>query len=231
GALGTGTWDVDVDSDQPLLTNYVFSQGSPGMNFSAGQAVLYNFTALLATNHITGHLQDSGGLPISNAGLYAYALIGGKYYFAEANTDAGGDYSVNVAKGNWNVGVSCGSDDWSPAYCCPNDQNVAISNAPGVANFTAAGGILITTLSPLDDGYVGEDYSFQFDAATCTTNLNWSATNLPSGLELSPFGNLSGTPVAAGSNYFFVRMDDGFGHTTTKDFALVIYPKATDVWD
>ena len=93
GALDSetgGTWDVDVDSDQPIVKNYLFSQGSPGTNLSAGQVVLYNFTALIATNYITGHLRDDGGSAISNVQIYANASIGGNYYYTETDTDPSG---------------------------------------------------------------------------------------------------------------------------------------------
>lgn len=226
GALAGEPWDVDVDDDELNVANYLFPSGTT-TNLSLGQALRQDFTALLATNHITGHLQDDNGIFVSNVEVYAYAIIGGRYYSTGASTDANGNYSLNVANGNWGVGVGCGGDDWNPLYCCPNTQNVTISGANGVADFVLSGHITAPSLLP--EGYVGDSYSFQFDAVACMLNLIWSATNPPSGLSLSPNGNLSGTPDTAGSNYFFVRVDDGFGHSTAKAFSLVVYHASIDV--
>lgn len=199
---------MEVDDEQPSLTNYVFSLGTYGINLSAGQAALQNFTAILATNHITGRLEGSDGIPITNVTVYAYANIGGKGYGISTDTDASGDYSLNVANGNWGVGVCCDFDGWPSDYCClPGNQYVSISKADGVVNFTVPG--LIATPSPLPEGYVGYSYLFRLATAACASNPNWSATNLPSGLTLLSDGTLYGVPDTIGSNYFSVHVTDG----------------------
>lgn len=224
GALGGGTWSVEVDGDQPTVTNYIFSSGLT-TNLSVGQAVLHNFTALLTTNYITGYLRDAGNNPLTNVQIYAYATIGGNYYDTDADTDASGNYSLNVVNGSWTVGVCCFCDNGSSGFCCPNSQTITISNANGVVNFIATGQILITNSTPLPAGYVGDPYPpFQFGAVTCVPGVFWSATDLPSGLDLSFGGWLSGTPDTPGSNYFYIQVDDFSGSHVTKAFSLVIHP-------
>jgi hypothetical protein len=186
--------------------------------------VQHNFTALLATNRITGHLQTSGGSSITNVEVYAYATIGGKSYYVEANTDASGNYVLNVANGSWSVGVCCGCDSWNLGYCCPNDQNVVIANNNGVANFTTTGQVVITTPTSLPAGYAGDFYTTNFSATVCSPGTSWSATNPPAGLGLAPDGTLAGTPESCGSNYFFVRVYDGSGVWRDKAFSLVVNP-------
>src|ERR1043166_2951075 len=227
-----GNWAIQVDNNQSSsLANYIFSQSSSqqnGTNLSAGQAVLQNFTALLATNHITGYLKDNHGNPIASVQIYAYANINGKDYQSQADTDGNGNYSLKVANGNWSVSVCCGCNDCdnclSSAYCCVNDQTVNIANGDGVANFTAAlaGEVAITTVSPLPDATVGNFYQIQFDASSCQSPFNWSATNPPAGLTLFSDGTLSGVPNTAGSNYFYVQVSDAGSHTTNQAFSLTI---------
>ena len=147
-------WDVEVDqkSSGPSFANYIFSQGPPwvyntggnGTNISAGTAIQANFTGLIATNHITGYVKDSGGNPIVGVGMYAFTTITSVNYSQDnVNTDTNGNYSMNVANGNWSVSVNCngGSSSLdgilgSGNYTCPNNQNVNIVNNNGVANFT-----------------------------------------------------------------------------------------------
>jgi len=72
-----------------------------------------NFTAILATNQITGYVKDSGNNPISGVQVYANATINGSSYNTQANTDGNGNYSLNVANGGWNISVYC---------CCDNNS-------------------------------------------------------------------------------------------------------------
>ena len=222
GALGGETWEMDIDSEQLSATNYLFSDGIYGMNLSAGQTVLHNFTAILAPHHITGHVQDGGGTPLVGVRVYATGDVSGSTYETDIQSDVNGNYSLDVVNGNWNVGICCSCDNWPSGLCCPNSQSLTISNANGVANFTASGQVSITTPSPLPEGFVDHYYSTSFQAMTCGSGGYWSATNLPSGLDLSYTGMLSGYPDTPGSNYFTVRLDDYSGSYATRGFSLVV---------
>ena len=92
GVLGLGTsdsWWVEANGDD-LLTNYVFSQQNGNANINAGQAVLQNFTAVLATNYISGTVKDNFGNPIAGVGVSASANINGAGYQNYADTDGNG---------------------------------------------------------------------------------------------------------------------------------------------
>jgi hypothetical protein len=140
GALA-GNWSIGVPGDGSP-TNYVFSQQSNTV-LTNGQAYLQNFTAYLATNHITGHVTFNGS-PVTNVQVSANANIGPNNYQAQAYTDNSGFYSLNVVNTNiWNVNVSCSGGDstldsilGSGNYVCPNSVGVAINNNNGTANFT-----------------------------------------------------------------------------------------------
>ena len=82
GVLGLGSndfWWLDAN-DNNQLTNYIFSQETINGNINAGQAVLQNFNAILATNHVTGWLKDNSGNPIAGVGVFASATINGVDY-------------------------------------------------------------------------------------------------------------------------------------------------------
>jgi hypothetical protein len=164
-------WSPEISSGENSISfgNYIFSQGpawvfnngGPGTNVSAGAAIQANFGAILATNQITGNVKDNNNNPIVSVQVFASATINGNSYQSEQNTDSNGNYSLNVANGSWNVGVYCCCDNNSlqsiGSYQCPNGTNVNISNNNGVANFivqTNSGGG-----SYLIDGYVTDTLS------------------------------------------------------------------------
>ena len=152
GASGGDTWYVQVDGDQsPSLANYIFSQSTlqnGSINLTNGQAVRQDFTAILATNYITGHVQDSHGNNISGVGVNANTTtsINGVNYSAHTDTDDNGNYTLNVANGDWSISLNCGTGDDSLGnilggnYQCPCDENVTISNNNVTTNFTVLPG-------------------------------------------------------------------------------------------
>jgi hypothetical protein len=224
-------WQVNVSSDSSPA-NYLFSQGFD-TTLSVGQAVLWNFIAILATNHITGHVQFNGN-PVSGVQVYAYANINGVDYQSQVDTDSSGNYSLNVGNGNWSVGVHCNGSDNSldnilgnGTYQCPDQPQVNISNGNGTANFTIqpCSGVQITTTSPLPDGQVGDYYDTQLQASSCNNNFTWSLNDpadFPSSLTLEPWGEIDGTPDTGGTNNFSVHVDDNNGHSTNQSFSLYI---------
>lgn len=242
GGLGSNDpWQVEVGNSSSF-PNYIFSQSplsqNGGTNMTVGKVVLQNFTAILATNHITGHVQYNGN-PVSGVQVYAYANINGVDYQSWIDTDTSGNYSLNVGNGNWGVGVNCqygGSDSLdnilgSGNYQCPGNQNVTINNNNGAANFTvqSCGGVQILTTS-LPDGQVGSYYNQFLQGSSCSGNLNWSLNDpqdFPSSLGWSGNGNIQGTPNSSGMYNFSVHLDDGNGNSTNQNLSLYIAPAST----
>jgi len=143
GGLSNDTWQVQIESDNNS-TNYLFTQPgfdqNGGTNLSVGQAVNIKFTALLATNSISGYLTNNSGNPIAGVGMWANATINSVGYNQNMDTDTNGHYSMNAANGTWTVGVNtCSncSDGLPGNYFSPPNQTVVISNNNGTANFTA----------------------------------------------------------------------------------------------
>jgi hypothetical protein len=109
------------------------------------------------------------------------------------------------------------TDSGSPAQTA--DQPLSIAIIPG---------LVITANSPLQTGMVGVSYSQALTATGGTTPYNWAVTAgaLPGGLGLVPStGVISGTPTAAGTFNFTVRLTDSAASAAvTKAFSVVIDP-------
>lgn len=243
GAFGDNTtgWRIQTifDSNPP---GYIFSspafnynQNGGGTNLSPGQAVHVNFTALVATNHISGHVQNYNSNAIASVQVFASATINGADFQAQTETDGSGNYSLDVANGSWFVSVSCDGGDQSLSgilgngnYQCPSSQSVSITNNNGTANFTVqpCGGIQVLTSSPLASGQVGVYYSNQLSAASCNGNFTWTINSgtLPPGLTLYSPGALNGTPTNSGTFNFTVHIVDSAAVATNQNFSLTINP-------
>ena len=147
GVLGLSSdlWYVSVSSESSP-TNYVLSQPAfdqnGGTNLSAGAAVKVSFTALPATNYITGNVK-ANGTNIVGVEVYANATINGPNYQTKTDTDANGNYSMNVTNATWTISVNCNGGDDSldnilgpGTYQCPDNQTTNIVNDNAVVNFT-----------------------------------------------------------------------------------------------
>ena len=233
GVLGLGSidsWWVDAN-DNNQLTNYVFSQETINGSIAAGQAVLQNFTGLLATNFITGNVKCSG-TNIVNVNVYAYTTINSVNYNPEVDTDANGNYSLNVINGSWTVAINCNGGDYSldnilgsGNYQCPNNQNVTINNNNATNNFIVqpCSGIQILTTN-FPTGEVNVYYDQFLLASSCNGPITGSVISgtPPPGLNGNPSsGEIYGTPTTAGTFTFTVQLSDGV-NTTNKQFSIGI---------
>ncbi len=86
--------------------------------------------------------------------------------------------------------------------------------------------ILTTSLSP---AVQRGPYTAAFDAAGGTPPYSWQITsgNLPSGLTLSPAGQLTGTPADAGNFPLVVEVRDANGIAATANLTLAVQPGLT----
>lgn len=229
-----GNWNANLSSDDPRLTNYVYSGNLGTTLLTSGQAVRQDFVLKRATNHITGYVRNNLSNPIAGVSVFANANINGtNFNSGNATTDGSGNYTLNVGNGTWQVGVSCGCSDCNDSlsaqgYQCVNNQPVTIAGNNGVANFTAqpCGPLQVTTTS-LPAGTVNSFYSFQLQASGCNQPFTWSLSPgsgpLPSGINLNG-DNLGGTPDTAGTYNFSVRVIDNNFNTADKGLSITINP-------
>ncbi|HEY1341603.1 MAG TPA: putative Ig domain-containing protein, partial [Bryobacteraceae bacterium] len=81
----------------------------------------------------------------------------------------------------------------------------------------------ITTAS-LPNATVGAQYTQMLAASGGSGTYSWSLVggSLPGGLSLSPLGQISGTPNAAGGPTFTVRVSDGAGQSVQKALSITV---------
>ena len=104
---------------------------------------------------------------------------------------------------------------------------VTKTNSVSVSIVNVAATLTITTGS-LPSGTVNTAYNRTLAATGGTTPYSWSlsAGTLPAGLTLSSAGVIGGTPTAAATSTFTVRVTDGAAATATKQFSVTINPAA-----
>jgi uncharacterized repeat protein (TIGR03803 family) len=235
GGLNNDPWQIQISSDKSPA-NFIFSQpdfdSNGGTNISANTAVQVNFIALLATNHITGNVK-ANGTNIAGVGVYANATINSANFSQNVDTDANGNYLMNVANGTWNISINCNDGDdsldnilGSGTYRCPDNQTAVINNYIATNNFIVqpCGGISIVTSSPLAIGEVNVPYDQSLQASSCSNHFTWSfiSGTPPPGLANNPSsGEIYGTPTTAGTFTFTVQVTDG-ANTTNKQFSIGI---------
>jgi hypothetical protein len=87
-------------------------------------------------------------------------------------------------------------------------------------------GPLTIVTSALSSGSVGSSYSQSLTASGGTTPYGWSVVaglgSLPSGLNLSAGGTISGTPSTAGTYNFTVKVTDGASAAAQKALSIVV---------
>jgi hypothetical protein len=93
-----------------------------------------------------------------------------------------------------------------------------------VKDFLLPDPLVITTNTALAGGNVGTAVSRTFSATGGTSAFNWTLASetVPAGLTLSSGGILSGTPTAAGTFHFTIRLSDPEADPVTKSFTMTI---------
>ena len=139
----SNTWSVSVLSGctncNGDLPNDYLCPPSTNATINNDNATV-NFTAIVATNVISGTVLDNNGGPIVGVGVGAYGTNNGQGYRQYADTGSTGYYVLKVANGTWNVGLNCcngcGGDSLPSNYQCPNSQNIIIDNNSTNVSFT-----------------------------------------------------------------------------------------------
>jgi hypothetical protein len=109
-------------------------------------------------------------------------------------------------------------------------------NSTGTSSFTAEASVITPSVTPtlsigttdLPEATVTVPYSRTLIANGGKPDYTWvvESGSLPSGLSLSQSGTISGTPSAAGTNNFAVRVTDSNGSSATKALTLIVKPSA-----
>jgi FtsP/CotA-like multicopper oxidase with cupredoxin domain len=176
--------------------------------------------AITTTSPLPAGSQSSVYGPVTFAatggvGAYTWSLASGSLPAGLTLSAAGVLSGTPTATGTFNFTIRV-TDSWTPVA----------ASATKAFTLTVSAAFSITTASPLPAGTVGTSYSRSFAATGGTTPYSWSisAGSIPPGLRLSSGGTLSGTPTAAGTYTFTIRVTDRStpAKVATKVFSLTI---------
>jgi uncharacterized protein YhjY with autotransporter beta-barrel domain len=159
--------------------------------------------------------------------------------FAEtlAATGGVGPYTYAITAGQLPAGISLTGDQLSGTPTAPGTYAFTITatdtgSTGAGAPFTASASYTLTVSAPaitittaaLPDGTVGAAYSQQLVAEGGVAPYAYTVAigQLPSGLQLSASGQLTGTATSSGSYAFTVAATDGNGQQGTRAYTLQI---------
>jgi len=146
-------------------------------------------------------------------------------------------YTWTVSAGSLPSGLSLastGAITGTPTAAGTSNFTVKVTDSANLSD-TKALQIVITapltvTTSSLPSGTVGAAYTQQtLSASGGTSPYTWSvsAGSLPAGLALAASGAITGTPTAAGTSSFTVKVTDAANQSNTKALQIVVNPAPT----
>ncbi|WP_232760477.1 putative Ig domain-containing protein, partial [Xanthomonas sp. SHU 166] len=201
--------------------NFAFTVGVTDANaFTAAQA----FTLTVASPTLT---LSPPALPAGTAGsAYSQAL---------SATGGTAPYSYSLATGALPAGLSLsaagvlsGTPTQAGSFVFTATVTDSTAGVPGQASRSYTLSIAAPTLTPgqptLPAGTAGTAYNQTLSTSGGTAPYSYSVVSgaLPTGLTLTTAGVLSGTPSAAGSFAFSIKVSDANGFSATQAYTLTI---------
>ncbi len=149
--------------------------------------------------------------------------------FLSATGGSGGNVWSKVSGPTWLTVGASGLTNGTPTVTGTATLTAGVTDSLGGSDshtyntFTIQPGVLITTTS-LPTGVVGTAYTQTLARTGGVPSFTWTiiAGQQPNGLALSTLGVLSGTPLAAGSFSFTVRISDYYGATDTSVITMSV---------
>jgi len=230
-ALGVATCDPTYATPGARQITAVYG-GAAGFLGASSQPLSESVVAAPTTTAVSS-------IPAGSA--YGQPVILTATVGASSGTPTG---TVTFASGSATLGSATlvnGTASLTTAALPPGNDTVTGTYAGSTAYAGSAGSTTVTVAEPapgavsatayLPAGQVGAPYTGSVVAAGGTPPYSWSVTSgtLPAGLNLSPTtGVIGGTPTAAGTTAFTVRVTDSNGQTATAAGSISVDPLSVD---
>lgn len=163
------------------------------------------------------------------------ATVGTAYSSTLAASGGTTPYTWSITSGSLPAGLSLtassGAISGTPTASGTSSFTVQVKDAANNTgtkslSITVGASTLAITTTSVPGGQVNTSYSAFLVASGGTTPYSWSISSgsLPAGLSLSSAGQISGTPTAAGTSSFTVKVTDSSSpaQTSTKSFSITI---------
>ena len=173
-------------------------------------------------------LPVNAALTINNTSPLPPATVGVPY---TANfTASGGNGTYSWSSNNlptWLTLTMAGYLSGTPPFAGPVSFQVSVSDsqsASASANFTLPvdAALTIGTTSHLPRATTGSAYSLQLAASGGSGSYTWTSSNLPSYLNLTAGGLITGTPPSSGSVTFSATVTDTLSNAVSRSFTLPV---------
>lgn len=239
---GTGYWTANDSGDSNGIlngnSNYtgldVLVYNNTFVDIDHGAAVVSvggSYIRRIVRNNLFYSVKNFSGTALSIGGTRSHNWFFDSGTQSEANIQNGtGDPFVNRASKNYDLAAATDVADTSIGSEFNTDLDGATRGSDGTWDrgafeFTAGGiPLLNITTTSLPNGQANLAYSQTLAVGGGVSPYTWSllSGSLPAGLSLSGVGVISGTPTAAESQAFTVRVTDSAGPAATDDQSLTI---------
>jgi len=169
GLTATGYWSISLESNYANANSLVRTMHWVEVN---GNVSGLEIKIADGTGTISGSVKDASNAPLTNVGVHAFAMVGGTQFYAYANTNGSGIYSLPTINGTWDVSVlwpafntrtvtvtTSAQVDFTPATS--HFQGTMTKNSVAVANMVILAvpqdvgnqGIIATTITDANGGF------------------------------------------------------------------------------
>ena len=225
--VSSGLWTLRMSAADSQAAHYVGPLTPVEVLDGENQSQL-KLVLLRITGQISGTAVNALNQPIS--GSHVLATLNksdtNASYYAFGITDAGGHYSFNLSTGLWLVNLP----DLDPTiYITPGPREILMDNGSIIENISVAlNAPLSIATTVLNNAETGVAFSQPLMAYGGLAPYAWAlalgSNPLPSALQLSAEGLLSGIPAEQGSFSFTVFLQDHQGYSLERSFMLVVTP-------
>jgi len=210
-----GTFDFRVRVVDSNVTNNLAAPQSSQKAFS--------LTIIDALTITTGSPLPPGTVGTSYSQTFRAAGGTSPYTWSVASGSLPGGLTLSVSGSLSGTPSATGSFNFTIRVA---DSSASPRSSQKAFSLTIVAPLSITTSSPLASGIVGVSYDQTLTANGGTSPYTWSIASgsLPAGLSFSSSGTLNGTPTAAGSFNFTIRVIDSSiaQQTVQKAFTLTV---------
>jgi hypothetical protein len=224
---GDGGWQQSAEMGQGGLNEAALDQNNPGTLYVVGSlpsegtqgvyqfAVTYSGASIGGISRVPGTFNNGLGTAVPRRIVYNKATS--TLYLT---TDHGVFYSTDQAS-NWlpmNTGLPYLSTD--PLAVTPDGAHVIVGTNGGVWIHDS----LAITTTTLANAETNVGFSQTLAASGGTPTYGWALPpgSLPTGMNFSAQGVLSGTPTVSGTYNITVTVMDSFGAATSASYQLIV---------